>query len=582
MGFGRIYKKCFLFCFAACMVSAISAANNRSADTIQQNAMRIAQTVADKLIRDTRFAFRPVPQKEDIGMQVIDFREMLKGGNETGYAFRQAVAANDTLIHFGINGAGNISIWINQEEVYHQEQGKMEMPHETAYNRFLFQHSFSGKFKKGINEMLIRYQPEKTGAVLLLRPQDANGDLNTAINFNSALPFAVWHLIGPFSGSDRTIKAEENIRTFYEQTGKKYVWEKMPQRLLPQLLIDSNITYQRDPYADWHYANGNTVWSIMNLATVTGNKNDEAFVKKYTGFIINNKSYFEKQYDSLFAFRGSFHRLFRMSMLDDAGSAVLPFIQLYLVNHDPALRPVIDTVADYIFNRQLRLNDGTFCRPEPTEFTVWADDLFMSVPFLLRMTTITGQEKYRNDAVAQMMHFRKYLLDPATGLYKHGWFSATAKQSAVYWGRANGWIAWATAELLSALPQSHPAYREVLRSLQEQIAVLAKYQDQSGMWHQVLDNSASYEETSCTAMFTMVMAKAVREGWVDQQYRFNAIKGWKAVAGKIEADGTVHGICRGTEIGYDQQFYFNRPTVDQDPRGLGAVIAAGMEISRLR
>ncbi len=31
----------------------------------------------------------------------------------------------------------------------------------------------------------------------------------------------------------------------------------------------------------------------------------------------------------------------------------------------------------------------------------------------------------------------------------------------------------------------------------------------------------------------------------------------------------------------DLEFYFNRPTLDNDPRGLGAVITAGIEISKL-
>jgi len=53
---------------------------------------------------------------------------------------------------------------------------------------------------------------------------------------------------------------------------------------------------------------------------------------------------------------------------------------------------LIEPIADYILNQQIRSKDGTFCRPEPAHFTVWADDLFMSVPFLLRMGKITGDQ----------------------------------------------------------------------------------------------------------------------------------------------------------------------------------------------
>ena len=80
----------------------------------------------------------------------------------------------------------------------------------------------------------------------------------------------------------------------------------------------------------------------------------------------------------------------------------------------------------------------------------------MSVPFLVRMARTTGEQKYWDDAARQVINFRKYLLDPATGLYKHGWFSHTKEQSIAFWGRANGWVVWATAELLNWLPTTHP------------------------------------------------------------------------------------------------------------------------------
>jgi hypothetical protein len=50
---------------------------------------------------------------------------------------------------------------------------------------------------------------------------------------------------------------------------------------------------------------------------------------------------------------------------------------------------------------------------------------------------------------------------------------------------------------------------------------------------------------------------------------------------KISTSGTVSGICRGTGIGENLEFYFTRQTFDQDPRGLGAVITAGIEMEKL-
>jgi hypothetical protein len=44
----------------------------------------------------------------------------------------------------------------------------------------------------------------------------------------------------------------------------------------------------------------------------------------------------------------------------------------------------------------------------------------------------------------------------------------------------------------------------------------------------------------------------------------------------------VKDICRGTEMSDDIGFYFKRERFDNDPRGLGAVITACVEMMNLR
>lgn len=82
-------------------------------------------------------------------------------------------------------------------------------------------------------------------------------------------------------------------------------------------------------------------------------------------------------------------------------------------------------------------------------------------------------------------------------------------------------------------------------------------------------------------MFALAMARGVRKGWLKKSFKTNALKAWNAVASRIDSNGVVSGICRGTEIGFDEQFYMDRKTIDNDPRGLGAVITAGIEINKM-
>jgi rhamnogalacturonyl hydrolase YesR len=231
---------------------------------------------------------------------------------------------------------------------------------------------------------------------------------------------------------------------------------------------------------------------------------------------------------------------------------------------------------------QERLPDGTLSRPEPEPATVWADDLFMAVPFLLRMAEITGDATLYDEAARQVVQFNRYLMDPATGLYFHGWYNQRQEPTPVRWGRANGWIIWATSEALLHMPEDHPDYGKILEIFRNHMSALAGFQERSGMWHQVLDQPETFPETSCTAMFTLGMARGVRMGWLEERFRTHALKGWNALQGKIGADGTVKDICRGTGIGESIEFYEQRSRFDHDPRGLGAMLTAGCEMHLLQ
>jgi rhamnogalacturonyl hydrolase YesR len=139
----------------------------------------------------------------------------------------------------------------------------------------------------------------------------------------------------------------------------------------------------------------------------------------------------------------------------------------------------------------------------------------------------------------------------------------------------------ATVNLLNYMPENHPKRNEIIALLQRQIKNIAQYQNKSGMWNQVLHKQDSYQETSCTAMFTYSIALAVRKGWVESRYKTIALAGWEGVKSQIQKDGGVTNICTGTAIGNDLKFYYDRPTPYNDIHALGAIILGGIEVSKL-
>jgi len=544
----------------------------------QQPPLAAACKVADRLMADTRFEWRWAPQKEVLGMQVLDFRFLNVPSQQAAFALRYATVPTDTVIRFGVTTAAPVQVYVNRQPVYRQDTATVTNPEEIAYNRFTFRKYFTAALHKGNNEILVRYTAAPVTPVVFLRAVTPAGDEETVVHFTAHPMVKQWWYTGPFS-----VAAATELPAAPLPRAKYRYWQTAPQHWLPELVTDSQAAYQRESYANWHYSHGTAVWSLLALQQAAGGDRYGNFVKKYTQFLLDNYSNLQFQYDSLYAWRGSYHRVFRRTMLDDAGAAALPFAALYLQQKDTVLyNRLLAPLLQYITERQVRLSDGTFCRPEPVEFTVWADDLFMSVPFLVTMAKATGRQQYLDDAVQQVLQFRKYLLNPQTGLYKHGWFSTTQQPSAAYWGRANGWVAWATAELLKALPTAHPAYKKILHAFQQHMTALLPYQAPDGMWRQLLNRPNSYEETSCTAIFAYAMATGVKQGWLPQRFKAPALKAWAAVAGKIDSKGVVHGICQGTEIGADEDFYLHRKTIDNDPRGLGAVIMAGTAIAALQ
>jgi unsaturated rhamnogalacturonyl hydrolase len=346
---------------------------------------------------------------------------------------------------------------------------------------------------------------------------------------------------------------------------------------------DTLVEFKSD-FLSWHYANG-----VLNMAMADLG----SFLKddRYTQHCVNqiyfgfeNYRVFEARYKPGMPRWGyPYRELFSIMELDDCGAMGASAIEAYNRKPSPELRDYFDRIADHILNKQDRLADKTLVRKFPHEMTLWADDLYMSVPFLSRMGKLTGDPKYFDDAVTQVLNFNKYLWNEDKGLYYHCYYSDLNRNGVAHWGRCNGWVMMANVHLLDRLPADHPQRAAILKNLEKHILGIAKYQNGKGLWHQLLDRSDSYQESSCTSMFVYTIAHAVNEGWIDKRYATIALAGWEGLKNNmITTDGQLKNVCIGTGIQDDMVFYFNRPSRLNELHGLGAVIEAGIEIMRLK
>jgi len=342
-----------------------------------------------------------------------------------------------------------------------------------------------------------------------------------------------------------------------------------------------SMTYRvGSPYLEWKYWNGVLALGMIRLGQVTGHDRYVRFASENYRWIFENVGHFKKHFDAGMK-KPPFYLFYRMSRLDDCGAMAAGLCEVYGLEPDPAYLDYLQEVAGFIEDEEVRLEDGTIVRPKPREYTLWADDLYMSVPFLSGYAMLTGQEKYMDDALNLVENFRRYLFRPVNGLYYHCWYSDIGRNGVAHWARCNGWVMMAHVELLKRLPADHPRRDWLIRVLRDHILGVSQFQDPSGLWHQLLDKPDSYLESSATAMFVYSIALAVNEGWIGPSYAGIALDGWSGLMTKITAGGQVRDICVGTGIEDRMRYYYERPVKLNDIHGLGAVLLAGAELIRL-
>ena len=266
------------------------------------------------------------------------------------------------------------------------------------------------------------------------------------------------------------------------------------------------------PYTDWRYWNGVLDLAMNRLGGVLHDSEYAAYPARSVAFTFDHYKYFQDRHTNRGKWEYPFGQFFIMEELDDCGAMGAALIEVCRSDPQKRYLDYIDSAADHITHKQARLGDGTLVRAFPQKWTLWADDLYMCVPFLARLANSTGTIKYFDDAALQVVNFQNYLFDTNAGLMSHCWFSDTRRPGVAFWGRASGWAMVAQIELLDLLPKYHPSRDTLLSLLRRQIRGIAKYQSESGLWHQLLDKNDSYLETSCSAMFVYAIARAVNKG----------------------------------------------------------------------
>jgi rhamnogalacturonyl hydrolase YesR len=384
---------------------------------------------------------------------------------------------------------------------------------------------------------------------------------------------------------DSIIKTIDRIFNYLDRTTPAQLINKTTGAAVTNVSqLDTNTIIKQGDFRLYSYEWGVTYSALLLAAETTGDKKYSTYVKKRFDFMSQWLPQVKQKIPANIIRRNNlFSQPINPRALDDAGAVCASMIKAMnsgLIGAE--LRPQVDVYIDFIANKEYRLSDGTLARNRPQKNTLWLDDLYMGVPSIAQMGKLTGDNKYFDDAVRQIRQFTERMFNKEKGVFMHGWVESMEPHPGFYWARANGWALMAMTELLDVLPESHSGRSFVLDQFRQHVKGLASYQSGSGFWHQLLDRTDSYLETSATAIYAYCIAHACNKGWIDPKaYAAMAMLAWNAVATKINAQGQVEGTCVGTGMAFDPAFYYHRPVNVFAAHGYGPALLAGAEIYRM-
>lgn len=258
------------------------------------------------------------------------------------------------------------------------------------------------------------------------------------------------------------------------------------------------------------------------------------------------------------------------------------FIELYLKYGDPRMLWPVQARTDWVVAHPAK---GTmkldYSKIETTDRWTWCDALFMAPPVYARMYRLTGDKKYLDFMNSEFQATYDYLYDKEEHLFYRDGRYFTEKESngkKVFWGRGNGWVMGALADLLNVLRKgdvNYSFYKSLFLEMSEKVKDL---QGTDGFWHASLLNPVAYPspEASASAFFVYALAYGVKNGILDEKVYLPVVeKGWKALLSVVTDEGK---LCYVQPVGADPKKVTRDMT---EVYGVGAFLMAGCQIYEL-
>lgn len=367
----------------------------------------------------------------------------------------------------------------------------------------------------------------------------------------------------------------------------KYIDELM-EKSTPDRPIWNIEKIRQGKKSTWNYIDGCMIKAIMEMYSITQDKKYLDFADSF----IDAKVFEDGNIDG-----------YDVNELNiDNVNAGKTLFELYDITGKEKYRKAIDIIYSQI-EKMPRTAEGSFWHKNIYPDQVWLDGLYMCQPFYMEYV-----RRYRNgegveDIYKQFANVEKNMKNERTGLYYHAfdysrkmfWADKVTGLSANFWLRALGWFSMALLDTLEKADKADADYQKLADAFKSLMDSMIKYQDESGMWYQVVNFGGmekNYLETSGSSIMAYALLKGVRYGFLDESYIQYGVKAFKGICDKylkIDEQGEMHlgGICLVAGLGgkkmrpgtYD--YYMSEPVVEDDAKGVGPFLMAYTEMKRL-
>lgn len=557
--------------------------------------LKLAQFIADEIVDKTKFRFEYVMQNPYADIEAVDFgRSIDKSAPGIAYALSSLMSEVDQVETFEVGYTGGLKIWINDQLAYSQNE-EHELPIRFDEKTYVLPEKFNAKLNKGENKILIKSSYSGKGKWLFLMQSNNLGPyaekgrkIKTSLkSYAPNINIVNWLVLGCFEnqngkGLDIQYEPEKKIEfhKLYKSGDQTFTWD------IPRIHINTE-NPDGGKFYSWSYHVGGFIWGLQRLSQETNNNKYADYASKWCEYTLKTFPLANYQTKELHAVRSMNWGTAGRPMLDYISAPSIPFLTRLVYEESFPLREEYVAHAEKIMNNlingQYRLPNGVFARKYTISPSVWADDMFMGIPYLLFSAKYTNdpllKQRLYDDAANQIIQFNKLLYKKDKQLYMQACYVDRPNEIIPFWSRGNGWAIWGTSEVLQHLPKNHKQYKTILDIYRRHIEGIVRNQDSDGFWHNILDMPETVRESSGAAIFTLCIARGINNGWLNKkEYSTVAEKAWTALKSFIGKDGNLYGVKGGTNFSPDPEDYARTPFVKSDTHGILPLLFACIEM----